>query len=466
MRQVLVRLAAVALLLSTAACGSGDGPDYIWLRAMHAMPDSPAVRVSFENYVFQQDVAFGLSTREGGESLLSEMGSTARLTAEYRQHLGAIGGTLLEADVPVVKDSSSTVIFAGTFDAPETITVVTPRLQRPLAAINLQFAHAALDLGAIDIYITAPDTELTATAPVASLQPRAHTGNLEVPFGKTRIRLTPAGSLDVLMDSGELDFPQSDASTGPGMQWLFAVAPSAVAGPSPVLLIGSTGRESFRFLDAGTPAALRAMHASPDAPPVDLRIADPAGTLFQGLEYRARSPLLPGPTGEDLVLEFRDSGSGELFAESEEDLFAGEEYSLFLVDELEDARVVVDSSSTRSIASEAKLRFANLAPAASFFTFYLTETEDEERSPDKWVIRDLRFGVSSGHVRRAPGNYFLTITERFFETQEESETAIETVVHGPLPLELVGGDVLTYVLFAPETEGEPEILQLFDDRLP
>lgn len=467
MRHRFARLIAVALILSTVACGSGDGPEYIWFRVMHTMPDSPNLRITYEDYVFRQSVAYATSTAEGGESLLSGAGPTAHLTATYFEADGSLGDTLLSLDVPVEKDHSSTVVFAGGFDDPQAITVVSPRLERPLGAMHVQFVHAALDQGALDVYVTAPDTELTSTAPLTTLQPRDHSGILEIPFGESRIRLTPAGSLDVLMDSGELDFPETEAATGPGMQWLFAIAPSVVPGPSPLFLLGSTGRDSFRFRDAGTPATLRAMHALPDTPPVDVVIAATTPiTLFADLEYGSRTPLLAAPLG-NVPLAFRESGEGgQQLATETSEFSAAQQTSAFLIGPSEEPGILFNGSQGRSVVTEAKLRFANLAPDSQFFSVYQTSTADETRDASNRLLRDLRFGVASGHIVRTPGDYFLTITQRFFENQEDAADAPETVVFGPMPLELVGGDVFTWAILAPQNEGEPEVLLQFDDRDP
>jgi trimeric autotransporter adhesin len=460
------RLAAAAfLILTTAACGSGDGPEFFWFRAVHTMPDTPTLRVSYDRYVFRRDIGFGNATDEGGESLLG--GPTARLTARYLGFNGAVQDTLFSLDVPVEEGSTSTVVFAGTFDAPEAITIVSPRLKRPLAAVNFQFVHAALDAGPVDVYVTPPDTELTATAPSVTLQPRGYSDNFEVPFGTTRIRVTPAGSLDVLMDSGDLDFAEQATSTGPGSQWLFTVAPSPVAGPSPILLIGSTGRVSLRFFDADTPAAVRAVHGSPNAPPVDLVLAaEPDTVLLTGLEYTARSPVVaatPGPAS----LEFRVAGTAEAIATLEnQTLIQGLEYSAFLVGTLEEANIALRIVPVPSAVTEARLRFANLAPDSKFFSVYLTESAEEERQPTNLFVRDLRFGAITNHLAYSPGNFFLTITERFYETSADAANAEETVVFGPTPVELLGGDVLTWAFFAPENEGEPEVLLKYDDRMP
>lgn len=467
MRQLLVRLVAVALVLGASACDGDGGPKFIWFRAMHAMSDGPGLRVDVENYVYTRDIIYGISAGEGGDSLLSSSPPTARLTATYLAPGATSRETLLSMDVPVEEDFTSTVIFTGTFDDPQTLTVVSQRLARPLAAINVQFAHAALDLGPLDVYVTAPETELTATAPIATVQPRGHTEILEIPFGTSRFRLTPAGALDVIMDSGELEFPEVEGSTGPGMQWLYTIAPSVVPGPSPVFLIGSTGRQTFRFLDVGTPATVRAVNASPDALPADfVVVAEPNITLFSGLAHRERTPQLASPLG-DVQLGFTETGGdGTLLASDTEELAAGQEALVFLIGAAADADILRNNSLGRSVATEAKLRFANVAPDSKFFSIYLTRTEDETRDINTRIVRDLRFGVSSDHLARAPGDYFLSVTERFYGEDDNPADAEETLVFGPTPLELVGGDVFTYAFFAPDNEGEAEVLLTFDDRLP
>ena len=466
MRHWFHRLVALGLILSITACGGSDGPVFTWLRVMHAIPDAPTVRVSFEDQVFRRDVTFATSTEEAGEGLLDDSGNTSRMTVTYLGPTGSPDGTIFTADVPLLEDSTSTVIFTGNFDNPEFFTVVTPRLKRPLAALYVQFAHGAPDLGAVDIYVTAPDTELTATAPLTTVQPLGHSETIEIPFGETRIRLTSPGSMDVLMDSGTLDLRESESRIGPGTQWLFAVMPSVVPGPSPALLVGSNGIQSFQFIDTGTPAAVRAVHAIAAAPPADVVAAtDPPATLFSGLAYRERSPLLASPPGA-APLQFLVSPGAELIAEIAAGLLRGQEYSLFLIGAAEDAQILFNASETRSIATQSRLRFANLAPDSKFFSVYLAATEDAELDFANLAVLDLRFGQATNHLVRSPGDYFLTITERFFETSAEAADAEETVVLGPMPVTLAGGDVLTYALFAPDSEGEPEVLIQFDDKMP
>lgn len=466
MRHFLARLAAVAVILSTISC-TGDGPDYIWLRVMHAMPDAPAVRTDFESYVFRRSLDFGASTSEVGQSLLSGSGGTARLTAEYFGPGNQVAGLLLELDVPVAVDTISTVILAGAFDAPQPMVVSSPRRNRPLGALHFQFAHATPALGALDVYVTAPETELSATAPFTSIQPLGHSASLEAPFGELRIRLTLAGTLDVVMDSGELNFAEQAGSTGPGAEWLFAVAPSIAPGPSAVQLIGSSGRSSITVNDAGTEAALRGYHALGGTAAVDLvALTEPETTLLSGLEFGARSPLVPLP-GEELDIEFRLTAQPEEVVASQTFPFLNAaEYALFLAGPVATPRILAVETRSRSIASQARLRFAHLASGSDFFSVYLADTEEEPPSDDNRILLDLRDGQVLDYLPIEPGDYFVTFTRRFYENPADAATAEETVVFGPVALQLVGGDVYTYVIFAPEVEGDPETITQFDDRLP
>lgn len=486
MRQRFARLAAAAvLILSTVACGSGDGPDFIWLRSMHAIPDAPQMRIFFDGYVFRRTLSFGATSDEGGESLLSSAGNTARLHLEYFGPDAQVAGNLLSTDVPIEQDSTTTVVFAGWFAEPEAIVVVSPRPPRPLAALQFQFVHAAPDVGPLDVYVTEPETELTATAPFATIQPRAHSDSVQVPFGNLRIRLTHAGTLDVVMDSGTREFGALDTATGPGAQWLFAVAPSVTAGPSPVFLISSSGRNNFRIRDVGDTPVMRAVHGLQEAPAAadvvavtELETGDEEETeteetlLYSGLTYRMRSPRVPAPAAGTMSLEFRatpqeeneEGGGDEDEAIATREIFVqdGNEYGAFLVGGGSAPSILFIQADTRSVASEAKLMFGNLDPDSQFISVYVTEGPNDERTPERLLVRDMRFGNITNHLAYPPGAYFFTLTER---ADQDADT-VETVILGPLPFEIAGGDVRTHLLFPPDNEGEPPLFEIFDDRTP
>jgi trimeric autotransporter adhesin len=466
MRQFFSRLAVAALLLTTVSCVD-DGPDFIWLRVVHSIPDAPAVRATFDDFVFRRDTFFGLATPESGESLLGSAGSSTEITVRYFEPAGLSAEVLLTAEVPVERDSTSTVVLAGTFDAPEAIVVVAPRLKRPLAELTFQFVNAALDEGPLDVYVTAPDTPLTSAAPLATLAPRAASAITTIPFGALRIRLTPAGSLDLVYDSGELAFPQSTAATGPGTQWLFTVTPDRTPGVAPIFLIGSAGQVALRYFDVRTEAVLRAYHGGPSLPVADLVAAtEPPRLLYEGLEYRGRTPVLSTPTGA-YQLQFRAPGSEEPASGSlARQFLRGQEYSAFLYATAEGLAILYNDSSSRSIGTEARIRLGNLSRTSKYFSFYFSASDTDPVNPENLFYRDLFPAVISPHLPRLPGNVYLTVTERIYNTAAEAANAEETIVYGPMPLELAGGDVLTWLFFPPEGEDQPEVFVMFDDLVP
>lgn len=461
MRHLVARLAAVALLSSIASC-SGDGADIIWLKVMNAIPDAPAVRISFENYVFRRNTVFGVSTSEGGESLLSGAGSTAKMTADYVESSAQAGGTLLTVDVPVEIDALSTVILAGSFDTPQAITVVEPRRPRPLGALYFQFAHAAPAFPALDVYVTAVDTELSATAPFATVAPLGHSASLEVPFGATRIRLTNAGTLDVVMDTGEIEFAERLGATGPGAEWLFAISPTTLPGPSPVFLIAGSSAINTFFNDAGTPATARAWHASPGAPAADLvAITEPEQLLFSDFAFGTRTARVALPEGT-AELQFRENATpANVIATDQFAYRVPAQYEIFLVEPVASARVVRTETLVRSIANQGQLRLAHLAPELEFLSLYLTTDEQETPSPSTLVFQGLPFATATSHVGRPPGDYFLTVTELGAEDGAEA-----TTVFGPVPVTLAGGDATTFAVIPPQNEGEAPTLQQFDEFAP
>lgn len=463
MRHFLRRLAVSLLLLSAASC-SGDGPEFIWFRAIHAVPDAPDLRLRFDDYVYRERVTFGSASQEGAESLLQSSAPPASMTLEYFAPNNVIGDTVLTLQVPVEQDTVSTVVLAGSFDSVEPVVVVTPRRPRPLGSLYVQFVHASPGIGALDVYVTAPETELTATAPLATIQPLGHSESVEIPFGAIRIRLTAAGSLDVVMDSGERDFSErEDSPVGPGAEWLFAVSPSVAPGPAPVFLIGSDGRSAPAFFDEGTPATLRAFNAAASRPAVDVAaLTEPPEVLVTDVGFRQRSPLVPAPTGA-YSLQFRPAGQpDQAIANVAAFLSPAVEYAAILREQGDISIADFVQSNTRAVATAAKLRFAHLAAGTNPISAHLTQSEDEALDADNRLFFQAPLGEVVGHFTVAPGDYFLSLTAAV----EDAGPDGATVIAGPLPIALEGGDVLTFGLFEPDAADEPGVLLQFDDRMP
>lgn len=463
MRKILAGLAAAILLATLPAC-SGDGPDYTWLRTMHTVRDAPALRARFENYVFLETMPFGTSTTERIQSLLKENGNSTVLTLNYITPDNNVSDDLLTLEVPVEQDSISTVIFAGTFDDIQPIVVVQPRRPRPLDRIYFQFVHATPELGALDVYVTAPDVDLSATAPVATIQPLGQSESLETFFGATRIRLTQSGTLDVVMDTGEIEFTEVEDTTGPGSDWLMAVTPSVAAGPSPVFLLANSGRGSRSLFDADTPVVTRAIHAAAGVGLVDLEsLTEPVEILVDDLAFGARSARVSAPEGS-IALAFRAADAPEEpLATIAATTVRGAEYVAALLNAESGGAIALETVNSRSVVTEGRFRFAHLAAAGDLVSVHLTTSEEEAPSFDNRIFFNQPPGLFTPPITVVPGEYFLTLTTRPVDDPANDE---DPILVGPLPFSVAGGDVFTLALFPSEVEGEPETLQIFDETLP
>jgi hypothetical protein len=88
------------------------------------------------------------------------------------------------------------------------------------------------------------------------------TGRVEIPAGDYRIRATAAGNTGaVVYDSGTVPLAA-------GADLLIAAVANTGPGAAPIQLVSLDGQGSAKILDTATPAAVVAVHASPDAPTV------------------------------------------------------------------------------------------------------------------------------------------------------------------------------------------------------
>jgi hypothetical protein len=107
-------------------------------------------------------------------------------------------------------------------------------------------------------------------------------------------------------------------------------------------------------------------------------------------------------------------------------------------------------------------------PDSEFFTLYVSdELPDAGALPPAADIvgRDLRYSQMSDYLGLATGTSYLTLTERFYETDTEAPDATESITIGPLPFEALGGQVST-LLILPGQTGATEDMLLLDDLAP
>ncbi len=224
-----MKLKLLTLLLAatavTAACSDDDnntGPEgQARVRVVHASPDAPNVDVLLDNAKVLSDVPYlassaYLETSAGDHNLKVNAAGTAT--------------TAIDADVTLADGTDYTVI-ASDLVAQITPIVLQDDNTAPAAGnARVRAIHGAPSAPPVDIYVTAPGADLEAATPVLTNVAFGDVADyLEVPAGEYQVRVTPAGTKTVAIDSGALTLESGQVRT--------AIAVDAPGGGAPFDLL-------------------------------------------------------------------------------------------------------------------------------------------------------------------------------------------------------------------------------------
>jgi hypothetical protein len=217
-------LAATAL---TAACSDDNdntGPDgEARVRVVHASPDAPDVDVLVDDAEVLSDVPYlaasdYLGVPPGGRNLKVNAAGTET--------------TVIDADVTLTDGTDYTVIASGPVAAIAPIVLQDDNSAPAAGNARVRAIHGAPGAPAVDIYITAPGADLAAETPVLTgVQFRDVADYIEAPAGDYQVRVTPAGTKAVVIDSGTLTLVAGQVRTA------IAVDAAGGGGPFDLLLL-------------------------------------------------------------------------------------------------------------------------------------------------------------------------------------------------------------------------------------
>mgnify|MGYP006266164559 CR=1 FL=1 len=359
----------------------GDANPEAGLRVLHASPDAPAVDVLVNDTPVLTDVPFKtasgfLPIRAGAQNLKVNAAGTDT--------------TVIDATLLFEAEQRITVIAADVLANIEPLVLIEPAVEPMAGMVDLSVVHASPAAGPVDIYLTAPDATLEATAPL-SLDFKASTEQpLAIPAGDYRIRITPRDTTDVVYDSGLVTIPE-------GSQWTAVAVDNG--GQSPVELIVLTndnGGDSLSVADARS--RLRALHASPDAPLVDVLVEGTA--VLEDIAFTQSSGYLEVFEGDSVAVTPAD-GTSELLSLTVPE--RGTDFTLLaigFVSEL-DALLTVDDNSVPA-AGEARLKVIHASPDAPNVDVFINGS---------LTIENLAFGEVADAIDVAADTYLVQISQ-------------------------------------------------------
>lgn len=444
---VSIGLLIAAGLLS--GCDSSDDPTTLQpvptetadVRFVHAAPDAPSVDVSTSVSTIVEDLGY----QEAAPLQAFPAGTlTAQIDADVP------GGPLTvigPVDLELAAGTVYSVIAAGPTAAIDALVVTAPETSVAAGSVRAQVVHAAPQAPVVDVYVTAPDALLEQQSPIGTVAFGEALEPVEVPAGEYQIRVTPGGDAGtVVFDSGAVALPG-------GGDLLIVAVENDGPGAAPISLVVADTNGSFEVLDAAAPAELRAIHASPDAPPVDVIVNDDFDSpVLTNVPFGTVSDYLAVPPGTYNVKVTPTGNPGVIVVDANVDVAAGQRYSVYASGLLAGIAPYVLVDDNRSVATAAKVRLVHLAPSAGLVDIYVTAPGADIAAVSP-TFAAVDFRNETGYVQLAGGEYDVTVTPA-----GSKDAAI-----GPATFAVMDGGVYTATAVDAEGGGAPFGVILLDD---
>ncbi|GAA5215298.1 DUF4397 domain-containing protein [Corallincola platygyrae] len=412
------------------------------VRVLHASPDAPDVNVLVDGEValpgVDYKVASGLielpagthtvqidALDPDGEVLATVLPETElNLMAGYTYNISATG---YAAELGM----DSTTAFGPNIVATETRALAGDK-------VRVMIQHGAPNAPQVDIYVTAPDADLSAADPLTTLAFNEYTMSpVVVPAGDYQVRITPAGDSTVVYNSGTLSlaggsdlFISAVENTGAGDKLVALAVMDGVA--------DENGNDAAIVYDTATGSDVQVIHTVAAAPLVDVYVND--GLAIDDFAFMATTGgyvgLDAGMTTLDVTASDAVDNSSPVIT-ADVDLMASYSYSVLAIGDGSDTKPLalwplVDMP--RSIATEAMIRFAHAATGAPLVDIYLSADATLD-SGDAMLVEDLDYNeTASLSVTAATSGYvFVAVADTL------------TAAIGPIMIQADLGGVYTVV---------------------
>ncbi|WP_372957655.1 DUF4397 domain-containing protein [Marinobacter sp.] len=412
----LPMVVAGALALSGCFDGDSDSSDddvaRSEVRIIHASPDAPPV-----NILVNGDAAV-----EG-----ADYKQAAVLTPEVGSYEIAVEGIVPGGNAAVIGPADFTfeenvrynVVAVNTVANIDTVIFQDEPGFSSSDEVRVRIGHLAPSAPNVDIYVTAAGEgdDLSVIDPLLSdVAFETVAEPLEVPAGDYRIQITAAGASTAVFDSGDVNLPAgADLFVGAVQN---TGANASVDGTSPVSLIVVDGADVAEIHDADQGAGVRVVHASGDAPAVDVLVDDaPALTNIafgQASPSAALDEYAVLAAGDYNVKVAANADNSIVPIETDLSLTNGQGYSVLATgllggDPAIEALVLEDS--VRSIATQATLRVVHASTQAGNVNIYLLPEDQTEIDNATPALADVPYKAVTDYLAIPAGTYNLRVTD-------------------------------------------------------
>ena len=216
------------------------------------------------------------------------------------------------------------------------------------------------------------------------------------------------------------------------------------------LVLGACGDDDETTAPAAT-AQLRVVHASPNAPNVDVLVDD--DVALSNVAYKVASTYLAVPGGQR-NLKVRAAGTTTTVIDANAALTAGMSYTVLATGNLAGIQpLVLSDDNTAPAAGNIKLRLVHASPAAGNVDIYVT-APNADLATTAPTLTNVAFRAASAYLQVPAGTYRVRITP----------TGTKTVAIDVNNVALTAGQIRTAIALDAPGGGAPLGAILLADR--